>query len=403
MRWFGAIVLLVSLMVAIPLQAQEQAPSQSSYELKEIEVSGPYCGIYALTACLSTFGIEPPMSELLIPECVGSIAGSSDSELIQAAEKYGCYGKTYSNMSWEDLKKSNSPMILHVRSSYADQRFNHWIVFLGVDGGYARIVDIPHPLATILPAELLASWDGTAIEISDRPITSDLMRSSLTQYLILVAMFLGSAVLIRCFWNRTQDAFATSAYIPSPYEIATATCRRCKRRPTDVSVVSYIFMWKGYTKRMKRGFVQTAGLLGTLFVMGILFHAVTETGFLRNPTAVAEVTRRYYSVNIPEITLAEMEEIVADQNISIFDARYIRDFQRGTIPGAKSLSISSILQERQKVLSGIPKTQRIVVFCQSDRCGYADEIAQFLKFNGFVDVVLYRGGYREWVQEHKLS
>ena len=34
--------------------------------------------------------------------------------------------------------------------------------------------------------------------------------------------------------------------IPSPYETATATCRRCERRPTDVSEVSCIFMWKGY-------------------------------------------------------------------------------------------------------------------------------------------------------------
>ena len=35
-------------------------------------------------------------------------------------------------------------------------------------------------------------------------------------------------------------------YIPSPHEIATATCRRCKRRPTDVSGVERKMMWKEY-------------------------------------------------------------------------------------------------------------------------------------------------------------
>ncbi|MDO4557382.1 MAG: Gfo/Idh/MocA family oxidoreductase [Planctomycetia bacterium] len=39
---------------------------------------------------------------------------------------------------------------------------------------------------------------------------------------------------------------AAKAGIPGPHEIASAICRRHERRPTDVSVVSRIFMRKGY-------------------------------------------------------------------------------------------------------------------------------------------------------------
>jgi rhodanese-related sulfurtransferase len=95
-----------------------------------------------------------------------------------------------------------------------------------------------------------------------------------------------------------------------------------------------------------------------------------------------------------------MERVVEDQTIPIYDARYGRDFVRGTIPSAKSLSIDSGLTERQDILGSTPKSQRIVVFCQSSGCGYADEVAQFLKFNGYENVVIYRGGYREWSKKH---
>ena len=46
-----------------------------------------------------------------------------------------------------------------------------------------------------------------------------------------------------CHCKKTTGC---SCCIPSPHEIATATCRRCKRRPTDVSEVERKMMWNGY-------------------------------------------------------------------------------------------------------------------------------------------------------------
>jgi rhodanese-related sulfurtransferase len=183
-----------------------------------------------------------------------------------------------------------------------------------------------------------------------------------------VVTLLGGMFLIQfLFWNKAKEAFAA----------------------------------RNRSERLKRGVFQAAFLLGAVFVIAIAYHATTSVGLLRNPTAVAEVTRRYYSVDIPEISLAEMQKIVDEKITPIFDARYVRDYNLGTIPGAKSLSISSSLTERQEQMQGIDKTKRIVVFCQSSGCGYADEVAQFLKFNGYNNVVIYRGGYREWDKNHE--
>ena len=341
-------------------------------DLKEIEVSGPYCGIYSLIACLDTFGLHPPLEELLVPEFVGSFAGSSNAELIKAVEKYGLYGKTYSGLTWQELRASKSPMILHFRSTYADSKFNHWVAYLGVDGGKARIIDLPHRLATIPFAELLAKWDGTAIEISREPIKEDLLVASRWNYLSSIFLLLGVLLALKFhFWSRAKEAFAAPTFF----------------------------------QRTKLGVLQTATLLGIIFVSGILYHAFSPVGFLKNPSAVAEVARRYYSVDVLEIGLTEMERVVEDkeQKIPIYDARYVRDYARGTIPGAKSLAISSGLTERQETLGTIPKSQRIVVFCQSSGCGYADEVAQFLKFNGYENVAIYRGGYREWSRKNGIK
>jgi rhodanese-related sulfurtransferase len=350
-----------------PNKPEEKTPLP---ELKEIVVSGPYCGIYALAAILDTFDIQPNIEELLVPEFVGSFQGSSNLELIKAAEKYGLHGKTYGNLTWQELQASKSPMILHFRSTYADTQFNHWVAYLGVDGGKARIIDFPHRLATIPFAELLAKWDGTAIEISQTPITNNIMAASRGNYLLTILFILGVLFSVKTFyWSSDKEAFT----VPTLFQ------------------------------KIKLGVIQTAMLLVVLFAVGIMYHALAPVGFLKNPSAVAEVTRRYYSVDIPEIDLAEMERAVADKTIPLFDARYVRDYSRGTIADAKSMPINSSLTERQDILGALPKSQRMIVFCQSSGCGYADEVAQFLKFNGYENVVIYRGGYREWNSEHNAN
>ncbi|MDO4588196.1 MAG: rhodanese-like domain-containing protein [Planctomycetia bacterium] len=349
----------------ISLSAQEE--NKPLPDLKEIEVSGPYCGIYSLVSCLGTFGIEPKIEELLVPEFVGSFQGSSNQEIIEAAQKYGCYAKTYSKLSWNDLKNATSPMILHVRSSYSDRMFNHWVAYLGCEGDFARIIDFPHPMTPLHPAELLAQWDGTAIEISNKPITQNLAISSLINYFLLIMFVFGGGAVFRYVVTYPQNVCPSFSM----------------------------------ERQFKQIMFQTSFILGLLFIVGVLYHTFSEIGFLKNPTAVAEVTRRYYSVDIPEILYPEMVTIIAEQKVPIFDSRYVRDFQKGTIPGAKSLSINSILSERQQILAEVPKNQRVVVFCQSEGCGFADEVAQFLKFNGYHDVVIYRGGFREWSQRQK--
>jgi len=144
-----------------------------------------------------------------------------------------------------------------------------------------------------------------------------------------------------------------------------------------------------------------AGQMVSLAVMsliwGIGYHMFAETGFFRNPSAVAEVVRRYYSIDIPERTLGEMLSIVEDKEYFIIDAREISDFQAGAIPRAISVPVNSTLPERQQALRKISASSALVVYCQSSGCRYADEMAAFLNLNGYSNLSIYRGGYLEWI------
>ena len=371
---FNAVLFISLCFILCTVAFAEEAPIPEEQpllpDLREIVVAGPYCGIYSLLAILDTFDIHPDIAELLTPEFVGSFMGSSNTELERAAEKYGLYAKTYSGLTWRDLKTSESPMILHFRSTSASRDFNHWVAFLGVEHGRARIIDLPHQLALIPFAELLAKWNGTAIVISQEPIRGEVLMASYAHYLLVMMLLCGVLFVLKAFyWSPQKEVFA-----------APTLLQKCKL-----------------------GVAQTAVLLGILFVAGIVYHALSPVGFLQNPSAVAEVTRRFYSVDIPEIDTVEMERIVEEGTIPLFDTRFFRDYNRGTIPGARSLPINSSLSERQAILGSTPKSQRIVVFCQSSGCGFADEIAQFLKFNGYEHTVIYRGGYREWSQRHSTE
>jgi rhodanese-related sulfurtransferase len=335
-------------------------------ELRDNRASGPYCGIYSLYACLSALGIETELEDYVSTKYVGSFQGSTAKELIDAAKDFGAQAECFSHLTHRELKRLQTPMVLHMRTNWADGGFNHWVAFLGYDGQRMRIVDPPHPMQTISAAELLANWDGTGIGVSEQKVDHAFLFAARVDYLIGIGLLLPAIYVLR-------RMFAGQGQLPAdaPLEV------RAKTLALHVGVI-----------------------LGFSFVLGLGYHASSEVGFLRNPTALAEVTRRHYATEIPELSLAETEREIRDHEPLVLDARRVSDYRRGALPGARSMSAFSTLSERQQALTGVPKAERIILYCQSARCAYADEVAKFLKFNGYENLAIFRDGYRVWRQAH---
>jgi len=154
--------ILCSLFLVTPVLADD-----ALMELKTPLVSGPYCGIHSLYFCLDSLGIKIEFVDFVSTRFVGSPQGSSAGELIDAAQHFGAHAEVFSNLTQAELYRIKQPMILHVRSTWENSGYNHWIAFLGFEGHHAKIIDHSRPIQDIPLAELLAKWDGTAIVISN--------------------------------------------------------------------------------------------------------------------------------------------------------------------------------------------------------------------------------------------
>jgi rhodanese-related sulfurtransferase len=144
---------------------------------------------------------------------------------------------------------------------------------------------------------------------------------------------------------------------------------------------------------MKR---QCAVILLITLLLGGTYHLLAPTGLLRNPAAAKIVTGRFASSGVPELSHAETKERLKSGEVLLFDTRPAEKFAEGTIPGAVNFPMNSTLPERETLLADVPRSMPVILFCKTNRCPYADDIARFLRFNGYENVAIYRDGYSKW-------
>lgn len=339
------------------------APTSRASRLLSSEwegIDGPYCGIYSLAACLGGVGIQCDVNELWKTQYLGSHAGSNAEELMQAARDMGAEARCLKSLNYRDLMRATHPMILHCRSSAATAEFDHWIAFFGYSEGQAQIFDPAFGNGSLTNAELIANWDGCAIEIARSNGEWISIWPAYVDYAMYMVPIIGSVALLRL--PKTQ---AIAANIEKDRERATWA----------------ITLWV---------LLGGAGL-------GLIWNWTSEVGLLRNNLAVADVAWRYQPVaETASITHEELIDLIKSPNTVLIDARLEHDFRRGTIPNSVSLPVSTSMARRKETLKQIGKNKELVVFCQSEGCGYADRVAQQLKLNGYDKIAIYRGGIREW-------
>jgi len=87
-----------------------------------------------------------------------------------------------------------------------------------------------------------------------------------------------------------------------------------------------------------------------------------------------------------------------DDNSALFlDARPMKLFQAGTITG----SLHMDYKEYDKLKKFLPadKNIPIVAFCNGIKCEHSDHLAELLKKDGYTNVLVYKGGYPEWLEK----
>ena len=330
------------------------------------EDTGPYCGLYCVYGALQSIGKDVPFETLLRPRYLSSRQGSSIEELRQAAIDSGAYAVAMTGLGAESLRSSRQPMILHVAGHDDLKRYNHWVLFCGLEDGRARLLDAPNPMELVPLAGVLARWDGAALTVSDH---SSAYRSiEISEGVFHVSVIL-MTVLTVCLVHGGIRRFKSGRWLEAPRSVRTLLA----------SVLC-----------------QSIVLLGCSFAIGIGLHVVDDAGFLRDLTAVRYVAAGNIAHFFPKLTRDEARLFAVERRGVVIDARLPESFRLGSIPGAVNVPVNASAAERRQRLAHVPRSAPLLVYCQSERCEFDEIVAALLAREGFDSISLYPGGWMEW-------
>ena len=362
-------VLLLVGGVAIQAEAPPSHPDEIVFGA---DTEDKYCGLYCLYAFLSADRRDVDFTSLVKPQYVSSLAGSSLADLERAAKDHGVHAVPVTGMTTSNLAMSNSPMIIHVKATPTRRYHDHFVLYLGVRGGEALIYDPPHAPMTVPFAFLSRRWDGAGLLISNRPV-------SLARVAVLGwTRFAGWALLAVCAmflarsWQHKKMA-------------------RPHRPP----------------RLLASPLAQAAVLCAAATALGATYHGVASDGFIANRRTLAQIEIAHSGNFLPKIGTDEVRRLIHDRqngakNDSVFiDARVQRDFATGHLPGSINVPVNATASERAAAMRDVPKGARLIVYCESPGCKYAEIVSAQLLSEGYRDIALYKPGWRGWEEQNR--
>lgn len=327
---------------------------------------GPHCGMYCVYAAAKYLGKDIRFVDLVTPEYISSARGSSLANLRKAAEDNGLYAVPLGKLSSRVLRNCPYPVILHVKPDRQPRDYTHYELLLTARGGQAMLLDPPEPVRQVPLHRLAPRWDGSAVIISAEPIK---LRGILAPERRWLAMWMTVAVagvmLLRLV-------------------------RRCLLGALFVS----------WHRRFGLSVGQGVAVGATAVVLACVYHCVTDEGFLTRADATIRIQQAHAGDFIPKVNSNNMNAILRGNSGVVIDARFRRDYDLGHLEGAISVPIDANDARRGELTASISKDSKVVVYCQSRACQYAENVAVWLQDNGFSDVVVYRGGWVDWVAKN---
>ena len=341
--------------------------NQKSTEKSAVKrkVSRSYCGITCLYTIMKLAGKEIDYQKLVKPEYIGSPKGSFLSELKKAAEDNGLYAVSVGQLTKRELRQCPHHVILHVKPNTMDKEYNHYELFLGTENGKARLLDPPEPLKLVPFQELAPRWDGNGLIVSTKPIDLGAVLAHARKRFIIYAS-IALVIILIVHWAKR--------WLPS--------ARKLSRRQ--------VF---GLSAAQGTAFAVAA------LSCGMVYHFTNDEGLLANANATAAIQQAHAGNFIPKIGEGKVHKLLSSGAVCI-DARFARDYKAGHLKGAISLPVDANDVERQKVTADISKDSRIVMYCQSSACKYAEIVAIKLITNGFSNISIFRGGWAEWAAKN---
>ena len=364
--WFlVACLVLAFLIINKIVVAAGHDQSDSTTAVKAPRASHPYCGIYCIYTAMKLAGQETDIQDLLKPEYIGSTKGSTIQELKKAVEDNGLYAVPIGKLGSRELRNCPHPVVLHVKLNATSKSYNHYELLLRTEKDKARLYDPPDSPVLVPFHELAPRWDGNGLIISAEPINlRAILAPARKRAVIYVIIVLTAIAIIR------------SARRWLPREMQDS-----RRKLFALSVT------------------QSAGFIIFALLCGMVYHFANAEGFLANSSATTSLQQANAGNFIPKVSEKKVRRLLNGKTVLI-DARYARDFTAGHIVGAINVPVDANDVQRRQATADIPINSRIVMYCQSSKCKYAEIVSIKLIEDGYSNISIFRGGWVEWVAKN---
>ena len=139
-------------------------------------------------------------------------------------------------------------------------------------------------------------------------------------------------------------------------------------------------------------------LIGT--VLGLCHNALSSTGI---PLLASErlTLADYVNWNLHlkgmRVDLAGAKTAVDRGDAIFLDARSVRAYNKGHIPGARHIRGYDLKQKGEALLVDIPRDARVITYCSGGTCQSSVQLANILvEEYGYTSVGTFFGGWAEW-------
>ena len=146
--------------------------------------------------------------------------------------------------------------------------------------------------------------------------------------------------------------------------------------------------------RLRQAIREATALFLVAAALGFIYTAATEKGlFARSPVRKAALPSETQAP--PMISRDEAWSYFQSGNAVFVDARHDFDFKLGHIKGAINVPLKDY-EIRKNALSGIAPNRLIVAYCDGAECNSSIELSVKLMEDGYTNVKIFFGGWREW-------
>ncbi len=99
------------------------------------------------------------------------------------------------------------------------------------------------------------------------------------------------------------------------------------------------------------------------------------------------------------INIAQMEKLISHKKATLIDARSVKEYQQGHIPGAINIPYESMEKYITKIDS-LSRDNWVVCFCDGPPCDLGELLANELFGMGFPKVAIFQAGMNEWKKQN---